>query len=90
MLLIEADPKRTVEDVAKTLHDQYTDKDRKVRAEIEAEVKAQFQKEQAGGSSIPQSPGSASTPDPTARFNKVSEEDDWAQALNASKAGLMK
>jgi hypothetical protein len=86
LLLVEQDPNKPVSEYAKLSHERNLAKNKVLEAQIEARVKEQLLKEKSGGLSVPQSPGSAPTPNPTVKALPGTEDNDWGKALADSHA----
>lgn len=90
---IERGSEKSVTELAKESHEQYTQLVSNIEKATEEKVREQLKKEYEGKISVPQSTGSSSTPTPgdpnMPTFNRYqSNDDEWGKALKESKANL--
>jgi hypothetical protein len=90
---VESGSDKNIMDLAKESHEGKLNLITDIEKRTEEKVRAQILKENEGKISVPQSAGSSSAPIPGApgapSFDRrASDNDDWANALKASKANL--
>jgi len=90
---VESGSDKNIMDLAKESHEGKLNLITDIEKRTEEKVRAQILKENEGKISVPQSAGSSSAPIPGApgipNFDRrVSDNDDWSNALKASKANL--
>jgi len=83
---IEDGSTKSIEELAKDSNDRVSTLKSDLKTKIEGELKEQFKKEQAGGFSVPQSPGNPQTPANLNTQKPMTEDAMWAAALKESKA----
>jgi len=87
LLAIEDGSEDSVESLAQKSSERINLNSDKMKKTIEDNVKEQFSKESEGSTSVPQSSGNSSSPEnATEKKVELSPDDQWGEALAASKA----